>query len=90
MRTAFRGEAGLQECARFQPELVLCDIRMPDLSGYEVARRLRAHPNGLKPVIVGAALRTLTLKLAVPPPGPSFVMRPAKVPGVDGVTLNTM
>jgi two-component system CheB/CheR fusion protein len=52
VRTAFRGEAGLQECARFEPELVLCDIRMPDLSGYEVARRLRAHANGRKPLIV--------------------------------------
>jgi two-component system CheB/CheR fusion protein len=46
VRTETRGEAGLVEFARFAPELVLCDIRMPDLSGYEVARRIRVLPGG--------------------------------------------
>jgi predicted dehydrogenase len=42
VRTASRGEDGIAEFERFDPEVVLCDIRMPDLSGFEVARRLRA------------------------------------------------
>ncbi|MDZ4773740.1 MAG: PAS domain S-box protein [Planctomycetota bacterium] len=52
VRAAFSGDAGLQEFNRFDPELVLCDIRMPDMSGYEVARRLRAQPEGKKAVLV--------------------------------------
>jgi PAS domain S-box-containing protein len=43
VRTASRGEEGIAEFARFAPEIVLCDIRMPDLTGFEVARRLRAE-----------------------------------------------
>jgi CheY-like chemotaxis protein/two-component sensor histidine kinase len=42
VRTASRGEDGIAEFARFAPEVVLCDIRMPDLTGFDVARRLRA------------------------------------------------
>ncbi len=41
VRVLYRGEDGVAEVARFQPALVLCDIRMPGVSGYEVARRLR-------------------------------------------------
>lgn len=46
VRTVFRGEDGVVEYARFAPEIVLCDIRMPGVSGYDVARRLRSMPNG--------------------------------------------
>jgi CheY-like chemotaxis protein len=38
------GEEGLAELARFGPDTVLLDLGMPDLSGYEVARRIRASP----------------------------------------------
>jgi len=51
VRTAFGGDDGVVECQRFSPELLLCDIRMPDVSGYEVARRLRTLP-GARPFLV--------------------------------------
>jgi signal transduction histidine kinase/CheY-like chemotaxis protein len=41
--TAFDGAAALAEAARFQPQVVLLDIGMPDLNGYEVARELRTR-----------------------------------------------
>lgn len=40
--TAERGEEGLDACQTRPPDLVILDIRLPDLDGYEVARRLRA------------------------------------------------
>lgn len=53
VRTAFGGDDGLVECQRFRPELLLCDIRMPDVSGYEVARRVRALAQGVpRPFLV--------------------------------------
>ena len=38
------GESALQAAARNAPDLVLLDIIMPGLDGYEVCRRLRAQP----------------------------------------------
>jgi two-component system cell cycle response regulator DivK len=35
------GSMGLAQANREQPDLILLDIFMPDLNGYEVARRLR-------------------------------------------------
>jgi sigma-B regulation protein RsbU (phosphoserine phosphatase) len=41
---AMNGETALQVAARTPPDLVLLDIMMPDLDGYEVCRRLRQMP----------------------------------------------
>jgi diguanylate cyclase (GGDEF)-like protein len=41
---AKNGEQALERTARHAPDLVLLDVMMPDLSGYEVLRRLRADP----------------------------------------------
>jgi DNA-binding response OmpR family regulator len=42
IRTAGDGEEALEIAAQFQPAVVLLDIGLPRLDGYEVARRLRA------------------------------------------------
>jgi sigma-B regulation protein RsbU (phosphoserine phosphatase) len=41
---ALDGESALAAAARHSPDLVLLDILMPGLDGYEVCRRLRAAP----------------------------------------------
>jgi DNA-binding response OmpR family regulator len=35
------GEDGIRSCHTVHPDLVILDIRLPDIDGYEVARRLR-------------------------------------------------
>ena len=40
-RVAYDGESGLAALASFQPEVVILDIGMPGLDGYEVCRRIR-------------------------------------------------
>ena len=39
---AYSGLAGLATASEFKPEVVLCDIGLPEMDGYEIARALRA------------------------------------------------
>lgn len=43
-RTAFTGPDALSAAEEFKPEVVLLDIGLPGMDGFEVARRLRAMP----------------------------------------------
>lgn len=38
---AYRAEEGLRKAYKYQPDLVLLDIMMPDMDGWEVCKRLR-------------------------------------------------
>jgi CheY-like chemotaxis protein len=46
VRTAHDGLAGVEAAAAFRPEVVLLDLGMPRLNGYDAACRLRAEPWG--------------------------------------------
>jgi CheY-like chemotaxis protein len=46
------GEAAVRAVSRAPPEVVLLDLGMPDMDGYEVARRLRALPAGASLTLV--------------------------------------
>jgi CheY-like chemotaxis protein len=51
-RLANRGDLALEVAREFHPDLVLLDLGMPDPDGYEVARQLRAQPDGNEMEIV--------------------------------------
>ncbi len=42
--TAFNGAMGLRLSQSCLPDLILCDIMMPQMDGYEVLQQLRQHP----------------------------------------------
>lgn len=53
VRTANNGEEGLTEAKRFLPDLVLTDVRMPVMDGWDFIRHLRSSPEfTLVPVLV--------------------------------------
>lgn len=52
VRTANDGEAGITEAEAFRPELVLMDLGMPRMNGYEACRRIRAQPWGKDMLLV--------------------------------------
>jgi signal transduction histidine kinase/ActR/RegA family two-component response regulator len=49
---AFDGASALAEGDRLQPDVVLLDIGLPQMDGYETARRMRARPWGAQALLV--------------------------------------
>ena len=43
--TASNGRIGLEAATREKPDLILCDVSMPELDGFGVLRALRANPD---------------------------------------------
>ncbi len=57
--TAFDGPDALSKIEQNVPDLLLLDLMMPHMDGYEVARRVRKHPN---PSIANVPIIILTAK----------------------------
>jgi DNA-binding response OmpR family regulator len=55
VEVASDGEEALALYPEFQPNLVLLDIMMPKLDGWEVARRLNANEGGRPPIVLLSA-----------------------------------
>jgi CheY-like chemotaxis protein len=44
VEVALSGTEGIEMARQLRPDVILCDIGLPDIEGDEVARRLRADP----------------------------------------------
>lgn len=59
--TASNGHQALEQVEKEHPDLVLLDVMMPDLSGFEVAQRLKSNPETADiPIIFLTALNSTT------------------------------
>jgi len=64
VRSAINGELALRSAASNPPELILLDIRMPGMDGFEVCRRLKDNPDTRDiPVIFVSAMAEMGEKL---------------------------
>jgi len=52
---ATSGQAGLQLALTQRPDMILLDLRMPEIDGFEVARRLRADPVGQELTVIAVS-----------------------------------
>jgi PAS domain S-box-containing protein len=50
--TAHDGSSALEALDAFTPSLVLLDLGMPHMDGFELARRMRQHPHGRRATLV--------------------------------------
>ena len=59
VEVAYNGPDGLDRARIFKPEIVLCDIGLPGMDGFEVIRQVRAGRSAL-PIIVLSVRTTST------------------------------
>lgn len=61
---AYDGEEALAAVEKEHPDLILLDLMMPKLSGYEVCQKLKSNPKtALIPIVIVTALRELDDKI---------------------------
>jgi len=55
VREAYTGASALEAVQSFRPDLIVLDVGLPDMDGYEAARRIRQVPGGREARIVAAS-----------------------------------
>ena len=55
VREVYSGASALEAVPSFRPDLIVLDIGLPDMDGYETARRIRELPGGREARIVAAS-----------------------------------
>lgn len=75
------GQEGLALVEANSPDLILCDIMLPDIDGFEVVQTLRANPSHAHiPVIfISARASSVSGGQALPADVVSYVMKPFDV-----------
>ncbi|WP_109505505.1 response regulator [Nocardioides speluncae] len=78
------GAAALAEIERLGPDLVLLDVHLPDLSGIEVLRRLRAGGDDVGVIMVTAAREAETVRAAAAGGAAHYLVKPFEYDDLRG------
>lgn len=76
--TARDGEDAMQKIASFQPDLVLLDIMLPKLNGFEVCQRIRENSewNRIKIIMLSAKGREIEVSKGIALGADAYVTKP--------------
>ncbi|MFY0406014.1 response regulator [Solicola sp. PLA-1-18] len=70
------GTEALEAVASLEPDVVLLDVHLPDMSGVEVLRRLRASGSTAEVVVVTAAREADTVRAALHGGAAAYLIKP--------------
>src|SRR2546426_54232 len=76
IRTAESARAALQELEQFRPDLVILDIKMPEVDGLEVLRRIKRIDPAIEVVMITAYASLETVKLALSHGAFEYLIKP--------------
>ncbi|MGB5916224.1 MAG: response regulator [Phormidesmis sp.] len=81
LRRVLSGQQALQVAQFDPPDLILLDIRMPEIDGYEVCRRLKAQPQtqGIPVIFLSALDASLDKVKAFDVGGADYVTKPFQI-----------
>lgn len=82
--TASSGPAGLQMARSLHPDVIILDIRMPDMDGYEVCRRLKLDSElaSIPVIFMSANVQESARTTALEVGGLDFLSKPFEAPEV--------
>lgn len=85
------GRSGVVEAAAHRPDVILLDIRMPDIDGYEVCRRLKSDPElaSIPVIFVSANAHESARDQAYQVGGSAFLSKPYE-PGQVLATIESV
>ena len=72
------GEAALQAVGEFGPDLILLDVMMPRMSGYDVCQRVRENPAwaGIRIIMLSAKGRDVEVNKGMAVGADAYVTKP--------------
>ena len=72
------GDAALAAVAEFEPDLILLDVMMPRMSGYDVCQRIRENPawHAIKIVMLSAKGRDIEVSKGMAVGADAYVTKP--------------
>lgn len=78
VRVASDGAAALAAVAEFRPDLVLLDVMMPSVSGYDVCQKLRENPEwqGIRIIMLSAKGREVEVSKGIAVGADAYVTKP--------------
>jgi DNA-binding response OmpR family regulator len=76
--TAFDGLDAISICESEKPDLLLLDVMMPVMSGFEVARKLKANPEtaGIPIIMLSAASQSDSIKEGLEAGARDYIVKP--------------
>ena len=76
IKTAETGRVALEEIPKFQPDLVICDIKMAEMDGLEVLRRVKELDPTIEVVMITAYASLDTVKSALTHGAFEYLIKP--------------
>ncbi len=82
---AFDGPAALEQARRRAPDVVLCDIGLPGMTGYEVVKALRAQRGSMRIVAVSGYAQPEDVKAARDAGFDRHIAKPASTDDIEAI-----
>jgi len=86
------GRMGLEQAYKLQPDLILLDMSLPEIDGWEVAQQLKANPAGQEMLVVALTAHALPgdRKKAIDAGCDGYISKPLDVPNFTKMIANLL